>query len=679
MKLLDYVPIKLAIGLVVGVLAGPYLPWPSLLLNILLIAGLTSMAYLHFFRKRTSAAFGYLTAITVFFLGVTAQQRTQPKHQPDHYIHFIEKETPTVHLKIREVLKPTKYNNRYIAQVLSVENHKTSGKIVLRLSKNNASDRYSVDEELIALSDILPLQFPLNPHQFNYPSFMARQGIHHQITLNTKHVIVLDDGNTTLWGRAAQIRNQITEKLAQAGFKDDELAVVQALLLGDRNDISGKTYDDYKNAGAVHILALSGLHIGILLFIINFLLRPLGLFTYGRQLKLLLSVILLWGFAFLAGLSPSIIRACTMFSFVAYAIYLNRPSSSFNILALSILFILLFIDPNLIFQVGFQMSYAAVFAIVGLYPLFQKIWFPKNNLLRYIWQLFTVSIAAQLGVLPISLLYFHQFPGLFFVSNLLLIPFMGIILGLGILVIALALTHLLPDLLAQIFRGCITLMNQVVSWVATQESFVFKAISFDEVQVVLFYAIVLSLGSVLAKPLFKRILIFLIAILGLQIWTYYQNLSAAKKSSLIIAHDYGNTLLLDRLGRQLTIMGDAEGAENLIQDIAIGERIDHIFYAPLENSYTYNNIALMIIDSSGVFLPKKKVDILLLTSSPKINLDRVVNALKPKTVIADGSNYPSSVLRWRHSCSKKNISFYHTAEVGALQLDISGRLMNVAH
>ena len=160
-------------------------------------------------------------------------------------------------------------------------------------------------------------------------------------------------------------------------------------------------------------------------------------------------VSLLWGFALVAGFSASVVRAVTMFTFVAYALYLNRPSNTFNILALSMFFILLLINPMLLFQVGFQMSYAAVFAIVWIYPLLQRLWFPKNVVVRKLWQLLSVSVAAQLGVLPISLFYFHQFAGLFFITNLAIVPFLGLVLGMGILVIILSLLNLLPDFLVR--------------------------------------------------------------------------------------------------------------------------------------------------------------------------------------------------------------------------------------
>ena len=144
---------------------------------------------------------------------------------------------------------------------------------------------------------------------------------------------------------AAKIRNHIIEKLKKENFGTEELGVIQALLLGQRNEITSEIDADYKNAGAYHILALSGLHIGILLGLLHFLLKPLELLPKGRTVKLVVIVVLLWGFALLAGLSASILRAVAMFSFVAYALYLNRPTSNFNILALSLFFILLLLDP----------------------------------------------------------------------------------------------------------------------------------------------------------------------------------------------------------------------------------------------------------------------------------------------------------------------------------------------
>ncbi len=168
--------------------------------------------------------------------------------------------------------------------------------------------------------------------------------------------------------------------------------------------------------------------------------------------------------------SPSVVRAVTMFSFVAYALFLNRPTSIVNILALSV-FAILLIHPMFLFQVGFQMSYAAVFAIVWIYPILMKLWNPRHWFLKKGWQLFSVSLAAQAGVLPISIFYFHQFPGLFFLSNILIVPFLGILLGLGLLVIILSAINMLPNSIAIFYNLLLKTMNDVVQWVGKQEHF----------------------------------------------------------------------------------------------------------------------------------------------------------------------------------------------------------------
>ena len=250
---------------------------------------------------------------------------------------------------------------------------KAGGKLLLTPLKDTTAEKFQVDDELILWGKVKTLKQPLNPHQFDFSKYMAGMGILHQIQFNSKAIYRKSKPEKTVIGLAATARKTITNKLKNAGIQDDELGIIQALLLGERKEIGNEVYTAYKNAGAIHILAVSGLHVGILLLLLNFLLRPVTLLVCGKKLKLGIIVLLLWGFALVAGLSASVVRAVTMFSFVAYALYLNRPSNIFNILALSMFFILLVFDPLLLFQPGFQMSFLAVIFIVWMYPQLQKI------------------------------------------------------------------------------------------------------------------------------------------------------------------------------------------------------------------------------------------------------------------------------------------------------------------
>ncbi|MEP2239322.1 MAG: ComEC/Rec2 family competence protein [Maribacter sp.] len=665
MKLLAFIPIRLTLLLIVGILIGYFFPFNLQYLLVFTVFLFLLLASIFIFEKNTkSVLFGSIAALTFVSLGTYSYTTAQPINSSNHYSNFTTTQNEQWILKIKEVLKPNPYTSRYYVSVKSVDDNTVNGTILLAIPKDTSKLRLAIDDELITYSQVLPVSEPLNPHQFDYKKYLANLGIYHQMRITTKQFIQIENSNTSLRGFAAKTRNHIISKLKQENFGPDELGVIQALLLGERSDISEETYTNYQKAGAVHILAVSGLHIGILLLVIQFLLSPLKNIPKGSTIILILSVLFLWIFAFIAGLSASIIRATTMFTFVAYALYLNRPHNTFNILALSILFILLFIDPNLLFQVGFQMSYAAVFSILWIFPILRDLWFPKHKVVRYFWLLLCVSIAAQLGVLPISLFYFHQFPGLFFISNLVIVPALGVILGMGIFVILLSILNWLPTQLAWIYNKIIELMNNIIAWVAQQESFIFSSISFDFIQLLLSFTVLVIGIELYTRFSYKQIMFFLVSILCFQGYTIYQEQQTKNISEALVLHQTKKTLILNRNGHQLSILTNSENRPDyLISDYRTAERIDSVRYDSLKNSYSFKNESLLIIDSTVIY-PKSKYHKILLTQSPKINLDRIIDSIQPNEIIADGSNYKSYIDRWKTTCIKNKIPFHYTGEKG---------------
>ena len=670
MRLQRLVSFKITLYLIAGIIVGFYLEVPSNNTFLVLLPLLLGMGFI--FRKKTGTnihLFGILAAAAFFCLGIFIAAKTHPKNLPNTYLKHDLAIPHTFRLKITDALKPTDFSHRYFAKIEAIDNQATTGQILLNISRTPSSEKLGVDDELILYEKLDSVNPPLNPHQFDYRDYLKKQGIHHQIRSDSNHVLLLKNKRTTLFGRAQELRDHIIAKLEQHDFGTEELAVIQALLLGERTAVSQETYDDYKNAGAVHILAISGLHVGILLLLLQFLLNPLQRLPKGKTIKLIAVVLLLWSFAFVAGLTPSIIRAVTMFSFVAYAMHLNRPTSTFNTLVWSMFFILLF-EPLFLFQVGFQMSYAAVFAIVWLYPKLQQFWEPKTWLTKKIWQLLSVSMAAQLGVLPLSLYYFHQFPALFFVSNLVVVPFLCLILGCGILVIVLALLNMLPDFLVSAYNAAIQLMNEIIGFVARQEAFVFKQIPFDSTQMVMSYLIILSAIYVLSRPRFKNILFLAISLFLFQGWALYESIHKNNQQCLVVAHKNKNTILLNRSGNILFVHTNSkEAAKRTVDDYTVGERIDSVAHLPLKNVYKIRNRTFYVIDSLGL-KPRIQTDFLLITHSPQINLERLLDSISPKKIIADGSNYKSYVARWKKTCHERKIPFHYTGERGAFIIDL---------
>jgi competence protein ComEC len=428
-------------------------------------------------------------------------------------------------------------------------------------------------------------------------------------------------------------------------------------------------YQDYKDAGAVHILAVSGLHIGILLLIIRFFLKPLMSFRFGRNTSMIVALLILWIYALFTGVSPSVVRAVAMFSFITYALYLNRPTAAINILALSFLAILL-IQPKYLFQVGFQLSYSAVFAIGWIYPLLIRFWRPRNGFIKRLWKLFAVSLSAQLGVLPLCLYYFHQFPGAFLISAMLIIPFLGVLLGSGILLVLLASIKSLPDSLALVYNQMIRTMNELIGYIASQENFIIRQIPMDRPGLLLLFVIIILLVLSLQKKKFVYLCFLGISIAGFQGWNLYLLHMNGQKDEVIILHQVASTALLYQKGHVLSVMtNDSVKIKTLVENFELNRLIHSTKSIPVPNSFYLGQDQWLLLDSSGVLPPvKNHIRGLILTQSPRIHLGRILEQNCPDRIIADGSNYPDDISRWRSTCQKYGIPFYSTTEKGALLL-----------
>jgi competence protein ComEC len=673
MKVLDFIPVKLTLFLVLGILIG-YKINISLFISAAITGALIVLLGITWTRnkKLENLPFGILALLCVIGIGMLAIALTLPDNNSKHYSGFQPSTAQHFHLKVREILKPNDFNDRYIVEIIAIDSLVANGRILLIVKKDTFSHKFNVDDEIYTLKLPVLISPPLNPYEFDYAAYLKKTGVNHQLKLDRREYVVKKDASRSLSGLTEVVRQRIISGLGTSNFGGEELAIMKALLLGQRNSISTNTYNNYRNAGAVHILAVSGLHIGIILLLCQFLLSPLERLPKGRIIVLILTVILLWVYALVAGLSPSVIRAVSMFSFTAYAIYLNRPTSSFNILALSMFFILLVYDPMLLFQVGFQLSYAAVFAIFWLFPKLQRFWNPENFILKKVWQLISVSLAAQIGVLPISLFYFHQFPGLFLISNLLIIPFLGLILGMGFLIIFLMLLDLLPRIISNIYIEIIHLMNKIIEWTAQQESFIFKDIPFDPVQLVLCYLLLLALVYSLIYKKFKNILASALCIIALQLWAIFSAVSKSMDQKIFVLHKTGTSAIIYKKANTLDVhCSDSAAILNLVTNFVVAEKIKTLNYMNLKNSYLIKGQGLLIINNPETsFLKSQRTKYVILGNSPKINFNRFLDSTHPKSIIVDGSNYKSDIKRWKKSCSDRKIPFHYTGEKGAFALDI---------
>ncbi|WP_231658750.1 ComEC/Rec2 family competence protein [Polaribacter dokdonensis] len=606
-----------------------------------------------------------------YFIGVSSVYINNDLNYDNHYSNHIEAHQLTF-LKISKVLKPNRYYKKFEAEVIQVDSTKTRGKILLNISNSDYTKILNVDAVLVSKLEIQSISKSLNPYQFNYKTYLEKQRIQEQIYLKEQDYLIHQSSQNTLIGYSDRFRNKVEKALKKYNFKANDLAVINALLLGKRVNISKDLLEDYANAGAIHILAVSGLHVGIILLILSFLLKPLEQIRNGKIIKTVLIVIFLWVFAFIAGLSASVIRAVTMFTFLAIGLFFNRKNIVLFSLISSLFFLLVF-KPLFLFDVGFQMSYLAVFGIVILQPKIYKLWKPRYMIIDKFWQLTTVSLAAQVGVLPLSLYYFHQFPGLFILSNLIIVPVLGFILIGGILIITLALSNSLPQVLAKFYGKIISLMNNFVSWIAKQEDFLFTEISLSLSMMFIIYLVIIFWIYFFLNRKPRRLIYLLISIIVLQGFVLYEEHQKRNKDEFIVFHKSRNTIIGERRGASLSIHHDLDSTFiNQLNAITAYQVNQNVKVNTVENIpyiFTFRNQNVLVVDSLGVYrIGDFKNQIILLKQSPKINLERLIKELSPKQIIADGSNYKSYVKRWKATSEKLNIPFYDTSINGAFIL-----------
>ena len=660
---------KLTIGFMGGVFLSKIvvLELSAVTLSIALVV--PTVLFFHFKSAPQNKSIASLFLLLLFLLlGLWTTQLHNPKSKNNHYSHFLEQINTSnrLVLKVRSEMNPTTYYYRYKAKVVDMNNQKSSGEILISIPKNTAMEPLLVDDLLYIQTELNTINPPKNPYAFSYKDYMERKGIFHQINLQEHSKFVTAKGKQSIIGWASKAKTFVESKIESLDINDTAGAFLKAFYLGIRNEIPEDIKTNFKNAGVLHILALSGLHVGILLTILELLLRPIVRLRHGKKMRSFMIIVILWGFAVLTGLSPSIVRAVSMFSCFALAHGLHRPTNSINTLFISA-FAVLLIQPNFLFDVGFQLSYTAVLGILLIKPILDQYWQPKHIVLKPMASLFNVSVAAQFGVLPLSLYYFHQFPALFFITNLLVIPLLVLCLWGGFFIIVFSGIKAINEPLIYGFECLIEMMNRCTNWVANFDIFLFKHITFDGVMLFVLYLIFSLIFKFIRAKKFKTIVVLGVAIIGFQLYVLF-NYKIQSHREFFVFQKVKHTCLGFRNGPTFETHTTKTDSLNFtfIQDYITNLGIRKKVTSNLKRFYNIDGHQLLLVDSLGLFDFKSTTfDWVLLRNSPKIHLEQLINSLQPKLIIADGSNYKSFVERWKKTCTQKGVKFYDTQTNGA--------------
>ncbi len=437
--------VRLLIPLIAGILCHRYCPFPISLpvgawiaaTLVLLVLAIRPLPYA---RRHMG---GILVALALFMLGYGLQVRDNSLRQSCHFSAIGGEDG-----RFRGLVSESEDRGEWYRLTVEVTGRAdsagwqtTCGLMQLYLAADPAKQLPEPGQYLIWQGRLQAVRGPDNPKAFDYRQHLANRHIHHQSFLRKGFWRVEPvHSSQSLLSRAKRARTWCRSRISQHVSTTQDRGVALALVLGDKGDLTNTLSDAYAGTGAMHILAVSGLHVGLVYIILQFLVRIcLPAPHLRRWMTLIVVTGGVWSYALLTGASPSALRAATMFGFVAFGAFLRRGSSIYNTLAASA-FVLLCISPSLLWQVGFQLSYLAVTGIVFFQPILYKLWTPPHKLLDYVWSLITVSISAQLTTFPLSLHIFQQFPLLFWLSGLVAVPAATLMLTSGLLTLLLELT-----------------------------------------------------------------------------------------------------------------------------------------------------------------------------------------------------------------------------------------------
>ncbi|MGC9353044.1 MAG: ComEC/Rec2 family competence protein [Mariniphaga sp.] len=425
--------LRLVVALAAGIIFGEYISLRPFVLILMLFA-LTALLIVvnQNFSFRLNSIFGIGVHIVFTGIGITLYSLYNQK--PVFY------NQGKFYAEVLEILqeKPNSYQSVLrITTVFSVDSvFKTDEKVMVYFEKTERAQKLQPGEVILFQQRPQLVRNNNNPYEFDYAGYLARKKIYRQVYLpenNWKKTSA--QARFSFFILAEKTRSRLLEIYRKQNLNENEFHILSALSLGYKRGLDPEIKRTFSSAGAMHVLAVSGLHVGIVFIVLSLMFGFLRKQKAGRSIFILIVLLALWSFAFITGLSPSVQRAATMFSFLVIGENTKRRPSTYNSLAASA-FLLLLINPNNLFEAGFQLSYSAVFGIVFLQPKLVKIFQFKNKILQYGWALLTVSVAAQIATFPVTAFYFNQFPSYFWLSNLLVIPAVTLLipLGLGLLV-----------------------------------------------------------------------------------------------------------------------------------------------------------------------------------------------------------------------------------------------------
>ena len=683
--------IRILLPALFGILAQYYcrLTFNNLLLSIAISVSISFLFSVIPLAYRYSYQWvqGLVIYVIVFFAGMLLVFQKDIRNNSKWFGHSLNDSSKLI-VKISEPLIEKDKSFKADGNVESIVNNgiqsESNGKVLIYFAKEDSSQLPKYGDKILISGSLQIIKNAGNPGGFDYRRYMGFQQTFHQAFLKkNKWVLLPTRDENILYAFIYRARSGVINILQEYIKGSNKVTgIAEALLIGYKEDLDKDVVQAYSNTGVVHIIAISGMHLGLIYAVLVWIFLRLPLIKRNATIRVVIILSCLWLFSLITGGSASVLRSAVMFTCILIGKEFFKQASVYNSLATSA-FLLLCYNPFLLWDVGFQLSYCAVVGIVWLQKPIQNLVYSKHKILQYLWQMCAVTISAQILTLPLCIYYFHQIPVLFLITNLICVPLSTIILFAEILLIIVSAIPLFASFIGKFIYVLTWSMNFIIDKCNDLPFSLIDNIYSTPVTTALMYASVFAVVAGLLrynKKLIKLSILFLLFFIS--IWSYGKlNLSQQKK---IIIYNVSRHTAIDFVaGNEYFFVGDDEfRKEGALQNfnlkptrvsLQIKESKDTL--ESIQQSkylWQFYNKKLMIIDSAVDFIPLKNkiaIDVLLITKNANVDFESIALVVTPRCIVFDASNSLWKIEKWKKQCSLLHLPCFITAEQSAYILD----------
>ncbi|MES2565813.1 MAG: ComEC/Rec2 family competence protein [Bacteroidota bacterium] len=618
----------------------------------------------------------YIISINVFLfvLAFEACYLFNAKNDRDHYTHNLEHRKQAFIGVVDDLPVATDKATKVSLKMTSIQSqgkwHYATGNVLVYL-KDLKAEQILPGNALLFHAKFSYLTDPKNPNEFNYKTYLNDRNIFHTVFADAKQVrfITHQEDGFSINSFGIHIKSKLVSVLRNSGLSQEAFSICAALLMGYDDEIDNEIMQSFSHSGTLHILSVSGMHTGVLYAILIFIFSKLDKFDRHRKWKCAFVILSLLMFVAVTGFSPSVLRAVLMLSLVMLGKTFYKQGNSYNTLLLSA-FLLLLYNPNLIHDIGFLLSYFAVFGIMYFYPVLSQLYVFENKILQWLWASVLISVAATLLTLPVSLYYFHQFPIWFALSNLVIIPISMFIMMATVLILVFYKLLLVNQIIVAIVNAATSIMLWFASLTDQPGMGFIDSISFSRFDLICgTVALILFLFIIAQKRYNQVMLLGFVCIFWLAGSVFYRYQELHQKE-FVAFHVNRKSVFVLREGKTVygnfSQLSDKE-FQRYVKPYLLG--FSDITLVPVTQGVLKNAAhTIALVGKAGVDVSEIHPDYILVSNDTDIQI--TTNGKTKPLIIADCSNSYNFVRRLKKRCQMLDLPFYWIKEKGALQVKI---------